>query len=438
VASAPETNLSPQAEIPSQTSAAPLEESQAATLSVDPQSDSPSARWHAGTQAPVSITTSSGLHSIQWQQDGLTITTSSPLGFGDTLDSKDSADSQQGLQGTSSLPGLTALQESARHDRSLTVQSVQWYPGHIARAERQLKEHLKMVDVVMEVRDARIPVSTHHPQVASWVGTKPRVLVINRQDQVSDADRRAWANYYRESGQRVFWTHGKKGDGVQGLKKVLMSVSESINEKRVKRGLQPRPVRACVIGFPNIGKSALINRLLGRRAVASAPKPGVTRQLQWVRLSGQLDLLDAPGVIPASFNDQIAAQRLAVCNDIGEAAYVNSLVAAAFLVRCKLLPNGPAFMQALRDRYGVDPEVGSAEDFVVRVADKMFFGHLETSGARILKDYRTGALGSFALELPTDIDDKRRREVDDAAKRAQEEEERDARYQETGFRDGGR
>ncbi|KXZ52643.1 hypothetical protein GPECTOR_9g688 [Gonium pectorale] len=222
-------------------------------------------------------------------------------------------------------------------DDSVQVRMVQWYPGHIARAERQLKSQLSMVDVVLEVRDARIPVSTHHPQVASWVGSKPVLLIVNRADEVSAADREAWRRHYAAAGQTVFWTDGRSGDGVKPVRKELLKVAAALNAKRAGRGLQPRPVRACVIGFPNIGKSAIINRLVNRRAVASAPKPGVTRALRWVRVDSALDLLDAPGVIPASFRDQLAAQRLAICNDIGEAAYLASAVGTALVARVKQL-----------------------------------------------------------------------------------------------------
>ncbi|GAX81043.1 hypothetical protein CEUSTIGMA_g8478.t1 [Chlamydomonas eustigma] len=285
-------------------------------------------------------------------------------------------------------------------DKSLHVQMVQWYPGHIAKAERQLKEQLSMVDVVLEIRDARIISSTSHPQVPTWVGSKPRVLVINRADSIQPGDRKQWSAYFQRQGIKAFWTDGKLGAGVSPLRQELLNASVSINEKRARRSLQPRPVRACVIGFPNIGKSALINRLLNRRVVDSAPKPGVTRMLKWVRLGGKLDLLDAPGVIPASFNDQIAAQRLAMCNDIGEAAYVESLVASALIVRCKTLPGNGKLLERLQERYKIDPLGCTAEDFVQGLADKLFFGDRENAGVRILKDFRNGALGSFALELP--------------------------------------
>lgn len=283
---------------------------------------------------------------------------------------------------------------------------VQWYPGHIAKAERQLREQLRMVDVVLEVRDARIPASTWHPHLHKWVGGKAVLLIMNRVDMISRSDKQKWADFFQKKRLRAYWTDGKLGDGVKEVRSQVLRLSTDMNAKRKSRGLQPRPARACVIGFPNIGKSALINRLLNRKVVQSAPKPGVTRMLQWVRMGGDLDLLDAPGVIPANFQDQQAAQLLAMCNDIGEAAYNNSQIAAALLARCRQLPNAPNILRNVSRRYDLNSTIGTSEDFVVAVAEKLFAGDLENAGARILKDYRTGALGNFALEMPEDLDRK--------------------------------
>ena len=178
------------------------------------------------------------------------------------------------------------------------VRMVQWYPGHIAKAEQELKDQLKAVDMVLEVRDGRIPMSTRHPQIPAWIGKKPRVIILNRRDMITDAEAAEWTAFFKERGQHVMWTNANKGDGVGQVIKAALRVSEKMNEKRNSRGLKPRPVRAVVVGFPNVGKSALINRLLGRRVADSAPRPGVTRVLRWMRIGGDLDLLDAPGIIP--------------------------------------------------------------------------------------------------------------------------------------------
>ena len=137
--------------------------------------------------------------------------------------------------------------------------------------------------------------------------------------------------------------------------------------------------------------------------VETAPKPGVTRMLKWVRLGEGLDLLDAPGVIPAAFDDQIAAQRLAMCNDIGEAAYIDSLVAAALIIRMRTVAGARSALRLASERYKVDARAGSAEDVVAAVADRLFFGDVEKAGTRILNDFRGGLLGTVALELPEDV-----------------------------------
>eukprot|EP00884_Botryococcus_braunii_P023264 jgi/Botrbrau1/9621/Bobra.0131s0002.2 len=279
--------------------------------------------------------------------------------------------------------------------------TIQWYPGHIAKAERMLKEQLNMVDVVLEVRDARIPEASRHPQIPKWSNGRPRLLIFNRVDMVGKEDALAWSAYYSSQGQTCFWTNGETGQGTGQVVKAATHLSQVINERREGRGLKPRPVRACVIGFPNVGKSALINRMLNRRLCDSAPKPGVTRDLKWLRVGGDLDLLDAPGVIPANLQDQAAAQKLAMCNDIGEAAYVDSLVAAELVEMLRELPSASRSLSKLAFRYGISlrPAV-TGEDYVKCLADKMFQGDTEKAGARMLKDFRTGNLGHVALERP--------------------------------------
>jgi ribosome biogenesis GTPase A len=147
---------------------------------------------------------------------------------------------------------------------------IQWYPGHIAKAERKLKEHLKLVDVVLEVRDARIPLASHHPQVDDWIGNKPRLLILNRLDMIPESAHQQWVTWFKSQGKTVYFTNAKQGERVKAIIKAAEKIGDEINQKRQLRGMLPRPVRAVVIGFPNVGKSALINRLLGRKVVASA------------------------------------------------------------------------------------------------------------------------------------------------------------------------
>ena len=185
-----------------------------------------------------------------------------------------------------------------------------------------------------------------------------------------------------------------------------MEMSEEINAKRAAKGLLPRPVRAAVVGYPNVGKSALINRLVGKAACASAPRPGVTRDLRWVRIGGDLDLLDAPGVLPARMHDQRAASRLAMANDIGEASYIASSMAAAMIEELKRLPTWKSIRPGIIKRFKeerVDDMTG--EEFVQYFADKTCGGDVERAGTRMLNDFRGGHIGNFCLELPPSADD---------------------------------
>ncbi|OLT61998.1 ribosome biogenesis GTPase YlqF [Moorena bouillonii] len=285
--------------------------------------------------------------------------------------------------------------------------TIQWYPGHIAKAERELKEQLKRVDVVLEVRDARIPLSTHHPQTDQWVGNKTRVLVINRVDMIEPRMRQLWESWFQQQGDIPYFTNAQQGKGIRAVAKAAQTAGEEINQRRRSRGMRPRPVRAVVIGFPNVGKSALINRLLGRRVVESARRPGVTRQLRWIRISDQLELLDAPGVIPAKLNNQQQALKLAICDDIGEASYDNQRVATALVAFLKDLDKMKEYTfllkSSLQKRYQLDPNPLTAEDYLHGLADYRYQGNIERTARQLLGDFRKGLLGTIALEVPPEV-----------------------------------
>ena len=285
----------------------------------------------------------------------------------------------------------------------MTSPPIQWYPGHIAKAEKALKEQLKRVDVVLEVRDARIPLATHHPQVLEWVGNKSRLLVLNRVDMIPAAARQLWLQWFKQQGEEPCFTDAQAGKGVAAVARATQAAGRELNQRRRDRGMLPRPVRAVVIGFPNVGKSALINRLLQRRVVESAARPGVTRQLRWIRISEQLELLDAPGVIPGRLTDQAAALKLAICDDIGDASYDNQRVAAALIdllqdlqiTAPELLPENP-----LRSRYHLGDTQLTGETYLHTLAAVRDQGDVERTARRLLTDFRKGLLGAIALEAP--------------------------------------
>jgi len=285
----------------------------------------------------------------------------------------------------------------------MTSPPIQWYPGHIAKAEKALKEQLKRVDVVLEVRDARIPLATHHPQFAQWVGSKARVLVLNRMDMILPQARQLWTEWFKTEGEEPCFTDAQHGKGVTSVAQAALRAGVEINQRRRDRGMLPRPVRAVVIGFPNVGKSALINRLLNRRVVESAARPGVTRQLRWIRISEQLELLDAPGVIPAKLDEQAVALKLAICDDIGDAAYDNQRVASTLVDLLKQLEANSAGllpMQPLRSRYELDSTPFTGEEYLQALATHRYKGDVERTARHLLTDFRKGLLGEIPLELP--------------------------------------
>ena len=298
----------------------------------------------------------------------------------------------------------------AREPLALSVNgpAIQWYPGHIARAEKALAEALAKVDLVIEVRDARIPRSTGHPRLRRWISGKQHLLVLNRRDMVPPAAREAWDQWFRPRGQAVWWCDARAGTGVKQLQQAAIRAGDALNERRRSRGMKPRPVRALMLGFPNVGKSALINRLVRQKVVESARRAGVTRSLRWVRLGQDLDLLDAPGVLPPRLDDQQAALQLALCDDIGQAAYDTEAVALAFLRLLELLradaaagvPEG-----LLLQRYGiaVPPLPGGSPDverWLAAAAERHTSGDSLRMATRLLDDFRCSRLGSIALELP--------------------------------------
>ena len=280
----------------------------------------------------------------------------------------------------------------------MSTPPIQWYPGHIARAQRQLKQQLLKVDVILEVLDARIPQSSRNTDLDQWTHDKPRVVVLNKADCVPTRHVQAWQDWFQSCGQQAWPTNAREGKGIAAIKQAAQQVGQATNDRRRKRGMKPRAVRAVVIGFPNVGKSALLNRLLGQRVVESARKPGVTRQLRWVRLGKELDILDAPGILPPQLDDQQAALKLAICDDIGQASYVTEHVAASFL---EMLPQIDSRIEKrVCSRYGFDDLAKPGSILIQDFAQRVHSGNVERAAQQILTDFRKGTLGALALEIP--------------------------------------
>jgi ribosome biogenesis GTPase A len=218
----------------------------------------------------------------------------------------------------------------------------------------------------------------------------------------------AWDHLFRSQGQAPWWCDAKAGTGVKQLQQAAIRAGEVLNARRAGRGMKPRPVRALMLGFPNVGKSALINRLVRQKVVESARRAGVTRSLRWVRLGQELDLLDAPGVLPPRLDDQQAALRLAICDDIGQAAYDTEAVGLAFLRLLEELTPVQAAGVApglLEARYGVAAIPGDGGTWLAAASARHTSGDQLRMAQRLLDDFRRSQLGAISLELPMKVPD---------------------------------
>ena len=287
----------------------------------------------------------------------------------------------------------------------MNIPNIQWYPGHIAKAEKQLNINIKKVDLIIEVRDARIPLSTSHPHLRQWTEGKKHILVINRKDMITKKAIIAWDIWFRNQGHSPWWSNSKDGTGVKQILEAAIKEGEAINKRRQIRGMKDRPIRALALGFPNVGKSALINRLVKKKVAASARKAGVTRTLQWIRVGQRLDLLDAPGVLPTRLDNQKAALKLAICDDIGQGAYDVESVAIAFVKMLHKIENNyndNLISQTLLKRYGIplEGEYSEVENWLIKIAQNQTSGDTRRMSQRILSDFRKNLLGLISLELP--------------------------------------
>ena len=287
----------------------------------------------------------------------------------------------------------------------MDIPKIQWYPGHIAKAEKKLSEVINRVDLIIEVRDARIPLSTGHPHLNKWINNKKHILVINRSDMIPPQTIDSWNKWFSNNNKNPHWCDAKKGIGIKEICKSATDSRLSIDNRRLSRGMQIRPIRALTLGFPNVGKSSLINRIANKRVVESARKAGVTRNLRWIRLNNGIDLLDAPGVIPPNLEDQNSALNLALCDDIGEAAYEIESVAIGFIKIISTLnndKNANISVKQISNRYGVDITKGfkSPSAWIDEAASKHTSGDKRRMSHKLLEDYRNQMLGKIALEVP--------------------------------------
>jgi len=277
---------------------------------------------------------------------------------------------------------------------------INWYPGHMAKAQRMIREQLKLADVVIELRDARIPAASANPAIDEIVGGKPRVIALNKADLAAPVMTERWLAFFRAAGRAAVAVESLGGGGVKQLAGLAEKAAAGTLDRLAAKGVRPRAVRAMILGIPNVGKSSLINRLLGTATARTGDKPGVTRGQQWLKIGKNLELLDTPGVLWPKLEDQEAAFRLAITGAVSDEVFDREKVAARLLAMLRR-----DYPDRLAARYGLVPplpEDGLAllERIGARRGCLQSGGRidLEKAGRIVLSDFRDGKLGRFTLD----------------------------------------
>ena len=280
--------------------------------------------------------------------------------------------------------------------------NIQWFPGHMTKAQRMIEDNIKLVDAVCEILDARIPRSSRNPDIDRLAAGKPRLVILNRIDLADPDVTASWKKYFEAQGISVLETDAKSGKGVNGFAgAVRRLLADKLREFEAK-GQVGRPLRVMVLGIPNVGKSTFINKVARRKAAVAGDKPGVTRGKQWISVDSGLDLLDTPGILWPKFDSQEVGEMLAITNAIKADVLDKETLGANFMLRLRKM-----YPQALKDRYKFDPDPeANGFELLEQAAKKRGFlvsrgeYDIERMANTLLGEYHDGKLGRLSLEMP--------------------------------------
>ena len=283
--------------------------------------------------------------------------------------------------------------------------NIHWYPGHMTKTRRKMEEDLKLVDAVCEILDARIPISSRNPDIASICGNKPRMVILNRTDLADPNMTARWADYFKSLGFAVVCTDCKSRKGIDRFVPAIRELLAEKLQRYAEKGFVNKPLKLMIVGIPNVGKSTFINQISGRKGAKAENRPGVTRGKQWVTVDQGLLLLDTPGILWPKFEDEEVGRRLAYTGAVkDDVVDIETLSCHLMEMLHKRYP------QALADRYKIDlPQGAAGYELLEEGARKRGFllarGELNTERmARILlEEYRSCKIGRFTLEVPNEI-----------------------------------
>ncbi|MCM1569882.1 MAG: ribosome biogenesis GTPase YlqF [Roseburia sp.] len=276
----------------------------------------------------------------------------------------------------------------------------QWYPGHMTKAKRMMQENIKLVDLVIELLDARIPLSSRNPDIAGLSENKSRIVLLNKSDLADPKANSRWMKYFEEQGAYALEINAKTGAGMKSLQKLVEEACREKLERDQKRGIVNRPVRAMVAGIPNVGKSTFINSFAGKACTKTGNKPGVTRGKQWIRLNKGLELLDTPGILWPKFEDREVGMNLAFIGSMNDEIIITEELACDLIHKLE-----QDYPNALKDRYKTDAGKTAAETLEdIAESRKCYLKgekpDLGKAAAILIDDFRNGRLGRITLELP--------------------------------------
>lgn len=274
----------------------------------------------------------------------------------------------------------------------------QWYPGHMTKAKRQMQEDIKLIDLVIELVDARVPLSSRNPDIDDLGKNKARLILLNKSDLADDAQNEKWIEYFKAKGYHALKINSKNKSGIKEINNVVNEACKEKIERDRKRGIKNRPVRAMVVGIPNVGKSTFINAYAGRNCAKTGNKPGVTKGKQWIKLSKTLELLDTPGILWPKFEDQAIGLKLALIGSINDNILDVSDMAYEFV---KILNN--SYENAIPNRFGVEKNDDPLKmlEGIAEVRGCKLKGNvldLEKSSSILLEEFRSGKLGKITLD----------------------------------------
>lgn len=274
---------------------------------------------------------------------------------------------------------------------------IQWYPGHMAKAKRQMEENLKKVDFVIEIRDCRVPEASKNPMLDELIGNKPRLILLSKKDKADKAMTKQWIAYLEQQGNKVLALDLLKDNYKKQLIDASKEICSSFIEKQKRRGIKPRALRAMVCGIPNVGKSTFINSLAKRKAAQTANRPGVTKSLQWIKLASDLELLDTPGVLWPKFDDQEVGYKLALLGSIKDEVVTMDELA---MYACQwLMENKP---EALTNTYKIEIQEKPYETLceIAKVRGYLSKGDIDENRLMhsFVKDIRENRLGAITWE----------------------------------------